>query len=100
MRKRPLGNTGLSVTELGLGTWGLSGDGYSPVPEADQDAVIDRALALGVRLFDTADSYAKGGMEARLGERLEKHPDAIIVTKVGTDREATPPRKSFAAQFI
>ena len=100
MRKRPLGNTGLSVTELGLGTWGLSGDGYSPVPEADQDAVIERAVALGIRLFDTADSYAKGAMEKRLGERLEKHPDAVIVTKVGTDREATPARKRFDAGFI
>src|SRR5450432_645642 len=100
MRKRPLGNTGLSVTELGLGTWGLSGDGYSPLPEADQDAVIDRALALGIQLFDTADSYAKGAMEKRLGERLEKHPDAVIVTKVGTDREASPARKQFSATFI
>ncbi|MET0790243.1 MAG: aldo/keto reductase [Polyangiaceae bacterium] len=100
MRTRPLGNTGLSVTELGLGTWGLSGDGYSPVAEADQDLVIDRALALGIRLFDTADSYAKGAMEARLGERLQGHPDAVIVTKVGTDREASPARKSFSAEFI
>ena len=100
MRKRPLGSTGLSVSELGLGTWGLSGDGYAPLPEADQDAVIERALALGVTLFDTADSYGKGAMEKRLGERLEKHPDALIVTKLGTDREASPSRKSFAAAFI
>jgi aryl-alcohol dehydrogenase-like predicted oxidoreductase len=100
MRKRPLGNTGLQVTELGLGTWGLSGDGYAPLLEADQDAVIDRALALGIKLFDTADSYAKGAMEKRLGERLEKHPEAVIVTKVGTDREASPARKTFSAAFI
>jgi aryl-alcohol dehydrogenase-like predicted oxidoreductase len=102
MRKRPLGNTGLSVTELGLGTWGLSGDGYAPLPEADQDAVIERALALGIQLFDTADSYGKGAMETRLGERLEKdkHPDAVIVTKVGTDREASPARKKFDPEFI
>lgn len=100
MRKRPLGNTGLSVSELGLGTWGLSGDGYSPPVEADQDAVIDRALALGVTLFETADSYALGAMEKRLGERLEKHPEALIVTKLGTDRAAVPARKSFAPAFI
>lgn len=100
MRKRPLGKTGLQVSELGLGTWGLSGDGYSPVPEADQDAVIERALGLGIRLFDTADSYGQGAMETRLGQRLEKHPDAVIVTKVGTDRAASPPRKSFKAVFI
>ena len=100
MRKRPLGSTGIQVSELGLGTWGLSGDGYAPVPEADQDAVIERALALGVTLFDTADSYAKGAMETRLGERLAKSTDAIIVTKIGTDREASPTRKSFGVEFI
>ncbi len=100
MRKRPLGNTGLSVSELSLGTWGLSGDGYAPIPEADQDAVIERALALGVTLFETADSYAKGAMETRLGERLAKQPDTVIVTKLGTDREASPARKSFTPAFL
>jgi aryl-alcohol dehydrogenase-like predicted oxidoreductase len=100
MQQRPLGSTGISVSELGLGTWGLSGDGYSPLPEADQDAVIDRALALGVTLFDTADSYGKGAMEKRLGERLAAHPEAVIVTKLGTDREASPARKSFKPQFL
>lgn len=100
MRKRPLGNTGLSVSELGLGTWGLSGDGYAPLPEADQDAVIERALALGVTLFDTADSYGKGAMEKRLGERLAQQPDVVVVTKLGTDRETSLARKSFTPAFI
>jgi len=100
MEQRALGRTGISVSELGLGTWGLSGDGYSPLPEADQDAVIERALALGVTLFDTADSYGKGAMEARLGERLAGHPEAVIVTKLGTDREMSPARKSFKPEFI
>ncbi|MEP7050434.1 MAG: aldo/keto reductase [Pseudomonadota bacterium] len=100
MRKRLLGKTGLSVSELSLGTWGLSGDGYAAVPEAEQDAVIERAVALGVTLFETADTYGKGAMETRLGERLAKHPELVIVTKLGTDREASPPRKSFAPAFI
>ena len=100
MRKRVLGKTGLSVSELGLGTWGLSGDGYAPVTELEQDAVIERALALGVTLFDTADSYGKGAMEKKLGERLKDKDSVVIVTKLGTDRAATPPRKSFAPAFI
>lgn len=100
MRKRLLGNSGLKVSELALGTWGLSGDGYSPLPEAEQDAVIERALALGITLFDTADSYGKGAMEKRLGERLEKHPEVAIVTKLGTDRETSPARKWFDPKFI
>jgi aryl-alcohol dehydrogenase-like predicted oxidoreductase len=100
MRKRPLGNTGLSVSELGLGTWGLSGDGYTPVTDTEQDTVIDRALALGVTLFDTADSYGKGAMERKLGERLKDKDTALVVTKIGTDRAASLPRKCFTPAFL
>jgi aryl-alcohol dehydrogenase-like predicted oxidoreductase len=101
MRRRPLGKTGLSASELALGTWGLSGDGYGPVPEAEQDRVIDRALALGFTLFETADSYGRGAMERRLGERLPAGAaKARVVTKLGTDREASPPRKRFDAPYL
>jgi aryl-alcohol dehydrogenase-like predicted oxidoreductase len=95
MRRRTLGNTGLDIPELCLGTWGLSGDGYGSVEEADQDAVIERAIALGITAFDTADVYGNGAMESRLGRLLEKHPDAIVLTKIGTDRSTTPPIKRF-----
>ena len=98
MRQRDLGKTGLKVSELALGTWGLSGEGYGPVPEADQDAVIDRALAMGITLFETADSYAKGEMEKRLGARLTK--EALVVTKLGTDLAASPSRKRFDAEYL
>ena len=37
MRRRTLGKTGIEITELCLGTWGLSGDGYGPVQETEQD---------------------------------------------------------------
>jgi len=100
MRRRPLGKTGLNVTELGLGTWGLSGDGYGPVPEAEQDQVIDRARALGITLFETADSYAHGGMERKLGERLKDDKRARIVTRIGTDRDAIPPKKRFDPEYL
>jgi aryl-alcohol dehydrogenase-like predicted oxidoreductase len=100
MRHRPLGNTGMQVSELALGTWGLSGDGYSPVPEVEQDRVIDRARALGITLFDTADGYAKGGMERRLGQRLPPDGKIRIVTKIGTDADAMPPRKRFDPKYL
>jgi aryl-alcohol dehydrogenase-like predicted oxidoreductase len=87
------------MTELGLGTWGLSGDGYGAVRETDQDRIIERALALGINLFETAASYAHGSMERRLGRRLP--PQGVhVVTKLGTDREASPPRKRFDPGFL
>jgi len=99
MNHRSLGRTGIEVTELGLGTWGLSGDGYGPVKEADQDRVIERALALGIDLFETAPSYARGAMERRLGRLLPRR-GVCVVTKLGTDWSASPPRKRFDPEFL
>jgi aryl-alcohol dehydrogenase-like predicted oxidoreductase len=100
MRHRRLGRTGLEVSELALGTWGLSGDAYGPTSEAEQDRVIDRARAVGITLFDTADCYGSGEMERRLGRRLQKDDRALIITKIGTDRDSSPPRKRFDATFL
>lgn len=100
MRKRPLGGTSLKTTELCLGTWGLSGDGYGPVPEAEQDRVIDRALAMGIRTFDTADCYGEGSMESRLGRRLPRGGATVVVTKLGTRRDQQPARKDFSAAYL
>jgi aryl-alcohol dehydrogenase-like predicted oxidoreductase len=103
MRRRPLGKTGIEIPELCLGTWGLSGDGYGPVEETDQDQVIERSLALGVTAFETADAYAKGAMESRLGRLLESNKDAakdaIVITKVGTDRSRRRQPKSFRSSI-
>ena len=100
MRRRTLGKTGIEIPELCLGTWGLSGDAYCPIEESEKDQVIERALALGVKAFETADAYAKGAMESRLGRLLEKQEDALVITKVGTDRAATPPAKRFDDVYL
>lgn len=100
MQRQQLGATGLSVTSLALGTWGLSGDGYGQVSDAEQDAVIQRARALGLSLFETADVYGHGEMERRLGRLLKDDPRAVVITKVGTDRSANPPRKRFDPAYL
>jgi aryl-alcohol dehydrogenase-like predicted oxidoreductase len=100
MRKRPLGKTSLEVSELALGTWGLSGDGYGPVAEDEQDRVIERALAMGVTLFETADCYGEGRMEQRLGARVPKDSNFVIVTKLGTRRDGSLPIKDFSVDYL
>lgn len=84
------------VTELALGTWGLSGEAYGPVSPAEAEAVIDRALELGVTLFDTADCYGRGSMERMLGDRIRKHGSpAWIATRIGTERGEERAKKAF-----
>jgi aryl-alcohol dehydrogenase-like predicted oxidoreductase len=88
------------VSELSLGTWGLSGDGYGPVSEAVQDEVLQRARAYGITLYETADVYGRGAMERRLGKLFGADPAVTIVTKVGTDLEGMPKRKRFDAAYL
>ncbi len=95
MRTRVLGKTGLVVSELSLGTWGLAGEAYGPVSEEDAEAVIRRALELGITLFDTADAYGAGRMEKLLGKVIGTRDDVIVATRIGIDRSQDPPRKRF-----
>lgn len=99
VRKRPLGKTGLEVSELSLGTWGLSGDGYGPVVFAEVDRVIDRAVSCGINVFDTADVYGRGAMEKKLAQRLPKDK-TFVVTKIGTDLDGTPRQKRFDPSYL
>jgi aryl-alcohol dehydrogenase-like predicted oxidoreductase len=85
---------------MALGTWGLSGDAYGAVPLQQAEAVIRRALDIGVSLFDTADVYGAGRMEALLGRVLGARDDVVVVTKIGTDRSTSPPTKRFDAEYL
>lgn len=100
MRTRPLGKTGLVVSELAIGTWGLSGDAYGAVDEADAELVLRRAIEMGFTVIDTADAYGGGRMERLSGELAKDHPDLVVVTKGGIDRRTDPPRKCFTAEHL
>ncbi len=99
MRSRPFTGEGM-VSELSLGTWGLSGDGYGPVSDLVQDDVIARARAYGVTSFETADVYGRGAMEERLGRIFASDREVSIVTKVGTDLSSMPERKRFDPAYL
>ena len=73
---RRLGNSGLAVSVLGLGT-----NNFGMKLDLEQSrAVVHAALDHGITLFDTADSY--GDSEQRLGEILQgKRDDIILATK-------------------
>jgi aryl-alcohol dehydrogenase-like predicted oxidoreductase len=99
MRKRRFGRTNEQISELALGTWGLTGEAYGAVYHKEVDRVIDRAAELGITVFETADVYQKGEMEKKLGARLDKK-EHWIVTKIGTFPDETPPAKKFDAASL
>lgn len=68
METKQLGNTGITVSAIGLG--GMPMSLSSRPPEAQAIATIHRALDLGVTLLDTADSYCKDESDKHHNERL------------------------------
>ncbi len=85
MRYRNLGDTGLTVSEIGFGTWGLGGDSYGPVNDASSRDALRLAFDRGVTFYDTSDLYGNGHSEEILGEVFHDVRDRIVIgTKVGT----------------
>lgn len=77
MNTRILGRSGLGVSAIGLGCMTLRDTG---------PAVINRALELGVTLFDTAETYGPFTNEELVGEALASvRQDVVIATKFGFD---------------
>jgi len=100
MQTRKLGNSGLEVGAIGLGCMGMSW-AYGVGDEDESIKVIQRAIELGVTLFDTADAYGPFTNEILVGRALKEQRDKVILaTKCGlvvTDpathqyaRKATP----------
>jgi aryl-alcohol dehydrogenase-like predicted oxidoreductase len=76
--KRRLGGQGLQVSALGLGCMGMS-QSYGAADERESLATIDRAIELGVTLFDTAEAYGPFTNEELLGRALKGRRDRLIV---------------------
>ena len=84
VKTRILGKTGLNVSELGLGSAFMAGQGQDGA-----NRCVDYAVDHGVNYFDTAANYGDGRDETMLGVALkEKRDKVILATKVGfTNRE-------------
>jgi 1-deoxyxylulose-5-phosphate synthase len=89
--RRPLGNTGLTVSRVLLGCGSIGGIGSPAVtrgrglsPEEGLEQ-IDTAVAMGINTLDTANSYGGGVSEQVVGHWIASHPDAdvLVATKVG-----------------
>ncbi|MEC7583575.1 MAG: aldo/keto reductase [Planctomycetota bacterium] len=86
MQYRLLGNTGLRVSILGLGSASLGGV-YGDVEETQAISTVHRAFELGVNVFDSSPYYGQTRGETVLGKGLEGLPrgDYVLMTKCGRD---------------
>ena len=98
MKTRKLGKSGLDVSFVGLGcnNFGMR------IDLEGSRAVIDKALDLGITLFDTADIYGKrGGSEEILGQVLGvRRKDIILATKCGMAMDDADRMKGASRRYI
>ncbi|MFD0674583.1 aldo/keto reductase family protein [Cohnella sp. GCM10027633] len=80
MKYRKLGNTGLQVSEISLGSWLTYG---KTVGEDIVGQLTNRAFELGINFFDTANVYERGAAEILLGKALQQHAreSYVVATK-------------------
>ena len=84
MRQRRLGRSGLAVSEIGFGAWGIGGnkDGavaYGPTDEAQSLDALATALDAGINFFDTADLYGFGESERLIGAAFAGRRDRVVI---------------------
>lgn len=90
MKYNLLGNTGLKVSELCLGTMTFGGKGFwtaiGTLPQDEVDALVKRSVEAGINFIDTANVYSEGLSEQMTGTAIRnlglQRDDLIIATKV------------------
>ena len=117
MKCRRMGNTGLWVSEIGLGTWKWGDPEYDGSRVGDHQGfdILDSALELGIIHWDSASSYnmASGNSERLLGRYFASRPSyvrdkVVLATKISNpareehemDRDFSPNESGASRKYI
>lgn len=103
MKNRVLGRTGLVVSEIGFGAWGIGGrtvgtTSYGETDDATSLAALARAVDHGITFFDTSGAYGDGHSEELIGQAFKTMRSSVVIaTKAGYESWGRPPDFSTAA---
>ena len=107
MNERRLGRTGLSVSEIGFGAWGIGGTMWLGAEDQESLAALNRAIDLGVNFIDTAAGYGDGHSERLVGKVVAEREERIVVaTKIPPKNMTWPapsgidPDEAFPADHV
>ena len=109
MRYRELGRTGLRVSEVGVGAWGIGGamtvgglpNSYGAADDAEAVRMLHWALDQGVNFIDTAPVYGFGHSEELIGQAIAGRRDRVIIeTKVGEHHVDGQQAWCFSPDFV
>jgi aryl-alcohol dehydrogenase-like predicted oxidoreductase len=99
MERRRLGRTGLEVSEVGYGAWGIGGSGWLGAKDDQSLQALERALDLGVNLIDTALGYGDGHSEELVGQVVRGRAETVrVATKIPPKNGLWPARKGTRAE--
>jgi aryl-alcohol dehydrogenase-like predicted oxidoreductase len=79
MNLRRLGKTGLEVSEVGYGAWGIGRTMWIGADDDESLQALDRAIDLGLNFIDTALAYGDGHSEKLVGEIVRKRSETVYV---------------------
>ncbi len=83
MKYRALGKTGINVSEIGYGAWGIGGAMWQGAKDDDSLKALHTAIDLGMNFIDTALVYGDGHSENLVGKVVKERKEHIYVaTKV------------------
>jgi len=107
LNERRLSRTGLSVSEIGYGAWGIGGSMWLGAEDQESLRALNRAIDLGVNFIDTAAVYGNGHSEQLVGKVVRERDERIVVASkippknmTWPAREGTGPDEAFPADHV
>ncbi|HEX5849280.1 MAG TPA: aldo/keto reductase [Rubrobacter sp.] len=91
MNYRVLGSTGMEISEIGYGAWGIAGDAWLGAEDERSLKALNRAVDLGLNFIDTALAYGGGHSERLVGKVVAERDERIYVaTKIPPKNQIWP----------
>ncbi|MGA7392508.1 MAG: aldo/keto reductase [Terrimicrobiaceae bacterium] len=107
MNYRELGKTGLKVSEIGYGAWGIGKSMWIGASDDESLKALHRSIDLGLNFIDTALGYGDGHSEKLVGQVVRERSETIYVaTKIPPKNEVwpaqpgTPVAKAFPSEHV
>jgi aryl-alcohol dehydrogenase-like predicted oxidoreductase len=101
MNYRTLGRTGLRVSEVGYGAWGISQKQWVGATDEESLRALRRAIDLGLNFIDTALAYGEGHSERLVGQVVRSRPEPVLVaTKIPPKNRLWPARPDIPVEDV
>src|SRR5262245_1893753 len=102
MKKRRFGRTGVNISEIGYGAWGIGGSQWMGAKDEESLLALNRAVDLGLNFIDTALASGDGHSEKLVGQlvRDRKGDEIYVATKIPPANQDWPAKKGVPASVV